>query len=146
MDTCAKIVKKKEQEDVTDTPAVIEECGPVSEEIQITVLGRNQKWTFQCDKDETLANTMFIPLENLVGGKCMLHYDTVTTRRQMLDRTKTPSFYGMIYDDIVYLGGVIRPSDQVVTSQTGTQEQPVIGSLVVLPVSIVRLYFLMSHI
>ncbi len=110
MDTCAKIVKKKEQEDVTDTPAVIEECGPVSEEIQITVLGRNQKWTFQCDKDETLANTMFIPLENLVRGKCMLNYDSVTGN-QVLDRTKTPSFYGMIYDDIVYLGGVIRPSD-----------------------------------
>ena len=106
-----KIVIKQEKDDDTNTAAVVEEREPVSEKITITVLGRNQKWTFHCDEHQPLANTMFVPLENLVGGKCMLHYDTVTTRYQMLDRTKTPSFYGMIYDDIVYLGGVIRPSD-----------------------------------
>ena len=111
MDASMKIMKEKETDDVTDTVAVIEEREPVSEKLAITVFGRNQKWTFHCDEHQPLANTMFIPLENLVGGKCMLHYDTVTTRHQMLDRTKTPSFYGMIYDDIVYLGGVIRPSD-----------------------------------
>ena len=108
MDATMKIMKKNETDDVADTVAVVEELG---EKIAITVLGRNQKWTFHCDEHQPLANTMFIPLENLVGGKCMLHYDTVTTRYQMLDRTKTPSFYGMIYDDIVYLGGVIRRSD-----------------------------------
>ena len=111
MNASMKIMKKKETDDVTDTMAVVEEREPVSEKLAITVLGRNQKWTFHCDEHQPLANTMFIPLENLVGGKCMLHYDTVTTRYQMLDRTKTPSFYGMIYDDIVYLGGVIRRSD-----------------------------------
>ena len=111
MDASTKIMKKKETDDVTDTMAVVEEREPASEKIAITVLARNQKWTFHCDEHQPLANTMFIPLENLVGGKCMLHYDTVTTRYQMLDRTKTPSFYGMIYDDVVYLGGVIRSSD-----------------------------------
>ena len=110
-----KIVKKQGKDrrcnEHSNTAAIVEDREPVSEKIAITVLGRNQKWTFHCDEHQPLANTMFIPLENLVGGKCMLHYDTVTTRYQMLDRTKTPSFYGMIYDDIVYLGGVIRRSD-----------------------------------
>ena len=103
-------MKKQEKDDVTNTPAVVKECGPVSEEIQITVIGHNLKLTLSCDTNQPLGNTMFIPLENLVRGKCMLHYDSVTGN-QLLDRTKTPSFYGMIYDDIVYLGGVIRPSD-----------------------------------
>lgn len=94
----AKIVKKQQK----DT---------VSEEIPITVLAHNQQWTFHCGKHEPLANTMFIALEKILDGKCMLYYQTVTGDLQLLDRSKTPSFYGMMYDDIVYLRAVIRPSE-----------------------------------
>ena len=94
----AKIVRKQQE----DT---------VSEEIPITVHARNQKWTFHCGKHEPLANTMFIALEKILGGKCMLYYPTVTGNLQLLDPTKTPAFYGMIYDDMVYLRAVIRPSE-----------------------------------
>ena len=83
----------------------------VREEIPITVHARNQKWTFHCEKHQPLANTMFVPLEKILHGKCMLHYRTVTGNMQLINRTKTPAFYGMIYDDIVYLGGIIRPSE-----------------------------------
>ena len=109
MDVSMKIMKTKETDDVTDTVAVVEEREPVSEKLAITVLGRNQKWTFHCDEYQPLATTLFIPLENLVGGRCFLYYDSVTMGKQLLDRTNTASFYGMIYDDIVYLGGITRP-------------------------------------
>ena len=83
----------------------------VREEIPITVHARDQKWTFHCEKHQPLANTMFIPLENILHGKCMLHYPAAMGNMLLLDRTKTPAFYGMIYDDIVYLGGIIRLSE-----------------------------------
>ena len=93
----AKIVQKQEK----DT---------VSEEIPITVHARNQKWTFHCGKHEPIANTMFIALEKILGGKCMLYYPTAAQNLQLLDPTKTPAFYGMIYDDMVYLRAVIATS------------------------------------
>ena len=83
----------------------------VNEEIPITVHARDQKWTFHCGKHEPLANTMFIALEKILHGKCILYYATATGNLQLIDRTKTPAFYGMIYDDIVYLRAVIRPSE-----------------------------------
>ena len=92
----AKIVKKQQK----DT---------VSEEIPITVHAHNQKWTFHCGKYEPLANTMFIALETILGGKCILYYPTVAGNLQLLDPTETPAFYGMIYDDMVYLRAVMRP-------------------------------------
>ncbi len=110
MDTSSEVVKEQQKNNDTGTPAVIERYETVSKEIPITVLGYNQQWTFHCDEHQPLANTLFIPLENLVDGKCMLFYDA-TTGNQMLDRTKTPAFYGMIYDDTVYLGGVKHLSD-----------------------------------
>ena len=96
----AKIVKKQQK----DT---------VSEEIPITVHARNQQWTVHCGIHEPLANTMFKTLDKILGGKCMMYYPTVTRNLQLLDPTKTPAFYGMIYDDIVYLRAVIRPSERV---------------------------------
>ena len=117
METSVKTTKKQEKEDVAEaTEAVVadeeeeeEEEERASNEIAITVHARDQQWTFHCDEDQPLANTLFIPLENFVGGKCILHYDTTTAGNQILDRTKTPSFYGMIYDDVIYLGGIITP-------------------------------------
>ena len=114
MASSAKTMKEGEN-NVTDATAVDDERVTTDEELDsgqlaITVKARDQNWTFHCHKDRPLADTMFTPLENTLGGKCMLLYDSVRTR-ELLDRTKTPSFYGMIYDDIVYLGGVIRPSE-----------------------------------
>ena len=97
----AAVVEKSEEE----------EREPASEKIAITVLARDQKWQFHVDEDQPLSSTLFIPLENLLEGKCMLHYESAKVGHQVLDRTKTPSFYGMIYDDLVYLGAVIRASD-----------------------------------
>ena len=42
-----------------------------SNDIAITVHACDQRWTFHCDKDQPLANALFIPLENLVGKKCI---------------------------------------------------------------------------
>ena len=63
-------MKKQEKDDVKDTAAVDEEREAVSKKLTITVLGRNQKWTFHCDKHQPLANTMCIILENRLRGKC----------------------------------------------------------------------------
>ena len=127
----AKIVKKQEK----DT---------VSEEIPITIHAHNQNWTFHCGKHQPLANTMFIPLEKILHGKCMLYYPTVTGNLQLFDRTKTPAFYDMIYDDMVYLRAVIRPSEWVLTSWTGAHEQPVIARIIscITGKIITRLHFL----
>ena len=84
-----------------------DECG---DDIPITVVSGDQKWTFHCDEYQPLATTLFIPSGNLVGGRCFLNYNSVTMGNQLLDRTITTSFYGMIYDDIVYLGGIARPT------------------------------------
>ena len=115
MASSAKTMKEGEN-NVTDATAVDDERVTTDEELDsgqlaITVKARDQNWRFHCHKDRPLANTMFTPLENILGGKCMLHYDSATARYELIDRTKTPSFYGMIYDDIVYLGGVIRLSE-----------------------------------
>ena len=115
MASSAKTMKEGEN-NVTDATAVDDERVTTDEELDsgqlaITVKARDQNWTFHCHKDRPLADTMFTPLENILGGKCMLLYDSVRARYELIDRTKTPSFYGMIYDDIVYLGGVIRPSE-----------------------------------
>ena len=106
--TDATVAASAEHED-TSTEIASAEHEDTSTEIAITVFGRNQKWTFHCDEYQPLATTLFIPLENLVGGRCFLYYDSVTMGKQLLDRTNTASFYGMIYDDIVYLGGITRP-------------------------------------
>ena len=102
-------LQEQKEDDVTDiTVPACAEHEDRSTEIAITVFGRNQKWNFHCDEYQPLATVLFIPLENLVGGRCFLHYNSVTKGNQLLDRTKTASFYGMIYDDIVYLGGIIH--------------------------------------
>ena len=95
-----------------EEPATVEDSGEEENEpaLAITVLAREHEWQFHLDRDQPLNNTLFIPLEQLLECKCMLHYES-TTRHQIVDRTKTPSFYGMIDDDHIYLGAVIRTSD-----------------------------------
>ena len=107
MNASVKGTEKQEKDDVVDAKVVVETREPANNELALTVRARDQEWTFHCRDNQPLANTLFVPLENIVGGKCMLHYDS-TKGNQILDRTKTPSFYGMIYDDIIFLGGIIR--------------------------------------
>ena len=112
MDASAKTTKKQEKGDVVEEPAAVKDSGEEENEpaLAITVLSCDHKWEFHLDEDQPLNNTLFIPLEQLLGGKCMLHYESAAGH-QILNRTKTPSFYGMIYDDHIYLGAVIRASD-----------------------------------
>ena len=114
MASSSKKTKKKEKDDVTEAAAVVDEIQEdrdASAELPLTVHAQDRQWTFHCDEDEPLVNTLFIPLENSIGGKCILHYDSTSQGNVILDRTKTPSFYGMIYDDDIYLGAIIRISD-----------------------------------
>lgn len=112
MNVSAKGTEKQEKDDVIEPKAVVEERKPASE-IALTVRARDQQWRFHCREDQPLANTLFVPLENTVGGKCLLQYESVTNGNTILDRKKTPSFYGMIYDDIIYLGAIIRPCESI---------------------------------
>ena len=116
MDASAKTTNKQEKNDVIQAAAIVEESEdaerkPAGKTIAITVLARDQKWQFHIYEDQPLSGTLFIPLESMLEGKCMLHYQSAKVGQQILDPTKTPSFYGMIYDDLVYLGAVIRASD-----------------------------------
>ena len=86
-----------------------------SSEIPITVVGDGQKWTFHCGSKKPLSITLFAPLEKLMaqGGRCFLIFNGVVDGKMgphMLDRKKTPSHYGMTYDETVHLGGVIHCS------------------------------------
>ena len=71
--------------------------------IPITVHSAEQTWTFWCQENQPLS-ALFDPLERSVGKRCFLSY-TNSTGVHMLDRRQTPSFYGMIYDDVVSLAG-----------------------------------------
>ena len=50
-------------------------------------------------------------------GKCYLQYDNIEGTH-WLDRTKTPSHYGMIYDDTIHLRGVTRLVEHCRTKQS----------------------------
>ena len=106
------------------------------EEISITVVGHDEKWCFhvpQNGKLEILFNQLekitggqstisylhihslphsSLPphLSSLITGKCFLSYDNISGRH-LLDRNKTVSSYGMVYDDVVHLRGIIKTSD-----------------------------------
>ena len=50
-------------------------------------------------------------MEKLVGemgyrGQCILKYDSAKKGEVILDRKKMPSYYGMVYDETVYLIGM----------------------------------------
>lgn len=113
MDTSVKAAKKQveEKDDVAEAAATVEETVEEEESrdnLAVTVLARDRKWQFWLEEDQPLSDGLFDPLENLLGGKCMLHHQSATRGPQLLDRTKTPSFYGMIFDDVIFLGAVIR--------------------------------------
>ena len=113
MDASVKTAKKQveEKDDVTEAAATVEETVEEEESrdnLAVTVLARDRKWQFWLEEDQPLSDGLFDPLEDLLGGKCMLHHQSATRGTQFLDRTKTPSFYGMIFDDVIFLGAVIR--------------------------------------
>ena len=65
----------------------------------------DEQATFWCYDNESL-HTIFNPVEQLVGKKCILSYDNYRGM-QLLNRDNTPSFYGMTHDEDVYLRGTI---------------------------------------
>ena len=65
----------------------------------------------------TFIFTPTFTLNHTHQGKCMLKYGNIHGVH-WLDRTKTPSHYGMIYDDTVYLCGIITESGKCRTKQT----------------------------
>lgn len=65
----------------------------------------------------TFVCTPTLILNHIYQGKCYLKYENAKGTH-WLDRTKTPSYYGMIYDDIIYLCGVTRYVYQCRTKQT----------------------------
>lgn len=120
MDASVKTTKKQVEEkgDVAEAAAAVEETVEEEDEehasrdnLAVTVFARDRKWQFWLDEDQPLSDGLFAPLENLLGGKCMLHHQSATRGSQILDRTKTPSFYGMIFDDVILLGAVTRTCD-----------------------------------
>ena len=91
---------------------VKESDSPGDYEIPITVhFNAHEKRVFFCRSQQPLA-AIFGPLEALIGHRCLLVYNN-PRGVQMLDRTKTPLFYGMTYDEDVYLATVTRlpPAD-----------------------------------
>ena len=115
MDASVKTAKKlvAEKDEVAEAATAVEETVEEEEEeipdnLAVTVLARDRKWQFWLEEDQPLSDGLFDPLEDLLGGKCMLHHQSATRGPQLLDRTKTPSFYGMIFDDVIFLGAVIR--------------------------------------
>ena len=112
MDASVKTAKKlvAEKEEVAEAAAAVEETveEAIPDNLAVTVLARDRKWQFWLEEDQPLSDGLFDPLEDLLGGKCMLHHQSATRGPQLLDRTKTPSFYGMIFDDVIFLGAVIR--------------------------------------
>ena len=120
MDASVKTTKTQVEEkgDVAEAAAAVEETVEEEDEehasrdnLAVTVFARDRKWQFWLDEDQPLSDGLFAPLENLLGGKCMLHHQSATRGSQILDRTKTPSFYGMIFDDVILLGAVTRTCD-----------------------------------
>ena len=120
MDAPVKTTKKhvEEKDDVAEAAAAVEETREEEEyghasryNLAVTVLARDRKWQIWLDEDESLSDGLFAPLENVLGGKCVLHHQSVTRGHQILDRTKTPSFYGMIFDDVIFLSTVVRTCD-----------------------------------
>ena len=121
MDATAKAAKKKQVEDKGDAAESAAAVESVEEEeydhasgdnLVVTVLARDhRKWQIWLHEDEPLSHTLFAPLENVLGGKCILHHQSATRGNQILDRTKTPSFYGMIFDDVIFLGAVVCACD-----------------------------------
>ena len=71
-------------------------------------------WTFHCVISKPLSVSLFEPMEKLAGemghrGKCILMYDSAKKGEVILDRKKMPSYYGMVYDETVYLIGMSSP-------------------------------------
>ena len=65
----------------------------------------------------TFVCTPTLTLNHTHQGKCFLKYENIEGTH-WLDRTKTPSYYGMIYDDIICLCGATRLVEHCRTKQT----------------------------
>ena len=105
----ARIQNQKKKDDSNASDATVESDTDVVD-IPITVHDGDEKFIYHCANDKPLSASLFIPLEQLIGegGQCILKYESMMGPC-MLDRKKTPSFYGMTYDESVYVIGIIHP-------------------------------------